>query len=327
MPPLAWTPPPNHAADLLTLRIHLQKAESLRLKQRWDEAIAECATAGGVLERLVELGCPAPSLLEQSFTLDATTGMARVGKGDVPGARKMLRQALRRVPERTPPAWVPVVVAIHRNLLPLHYIAGDLEEALHNGRAALQLVLEQKAHANTAEGKRAVQLLQAQVHQLELMTGVRSPENRSEHMILIQGLRELRLHARAVGAYRHALDDKQIREDLANGHLYNAACMAALAFSEAEGKTAASLRKQALSWLREDAVLRAARLAKFEAKELRPENLEQLRSQAQAHIEHARFKDPDLAVLRGTPEFEALFGATRPTRDSKKNPKPVAGDK
>jgi hypothetical protein len=77
------------------------------------------------------------------------------------------------------------------------------------------------------------------------------------------------------------------------GNLYNAACSAALASAGGDGEEARMWRDRALDWLRED--LRRCRESGQDEAALR------------AHVDHARVKDPDLASLRGTPEFDALF--------------------
>ena len=100
-----------------------------------------------------------------------------------------------------------------------------------------------------------------------------------------------------------AFEDLGLRTDLRLGHLYNGACSAALA----------ERPRIALAWLAEDLQHRRQELTEVEARlqdGLTPESEKALHAQRDAinaHLDHARVNDPDLASLRSLPEFVALF--------------------
>jgi eukaryotic-like serine/threonine-protein kinase len=110
------------------------------------------------------------------------------------------------------------------------------------------------------------------------------PENADDH--LARAYDELG-HARygaAAGFFAEALKEERLRGDLKAAHLYNGACAAALASTTEERR-----RARALEWLAEDLGRRRGDPS------------------FAAYVAHAHEKDPDLASLRGTPDFEKLF--------------------
>ena len=147
----------------------------------------------------------------------------------------------------------------------------------------------------------------------ELLDAEREPQNAADHLILASASLAKKDFLSAAKSYATALEDEAIRSDMNYGHLYNGACVAAMAAAGLADEEAARWRRQALSWLADDLRRRAAMLESIE-KELagspepkRRARLERARELNLGQIEHARVKDPDLASLRGTPEFDALF--------------------
>jgi serine/threonine-protein kinase len=118
----------------------------------------------------------------------------------------------------------------------------------------------------------------------------------------------------SAAAFLEALKDRGFRDDLPAFNLYNAACVAALAAGAKQDAVAQNWRRQALAWLAEDQESRHARVAQIEA-EIRAADpnsgdFQRLTAEKQAHTRHfewARSRDPELASLRGTPGFDALF--------------------
>ena len=146
-----------------------------------------------------------------------------------------------------------------------------------------------------------------------LLAGERAPEGAADHLLFGYAFYDKKDFVRSAQSFATALEDESIRGDLNRGNLYNGGCAAALASAGREGEEAAQWRERALEWLADDLRRRREILVGVE-KELgtnvTPERAAQLRRVQQtlrAHFEHARVKDPDLASLRGTKEFEALF--------------------
>lgn len=107
-----------------------------------------------------------------------------------------------------------------------------------------------------------------------------------------------------------ALALPELRHDLDAAHLYDAACMAALAHAKGADPKHAAL---ALEWLGEDLRRRAARLAWIEVELIAPgtdaKRTEALNAAKQAQTTHlaAVRQDPDLEGLREDERFAALF--------------------
>ena len=81
-----------------------------------------------------------------------------------------------------------------------------------------------------------------------------------------------------------------------------------------QGRLAAQRRERALTWLIAHVRDLRKRLKEAEAflakPDLPPERREQIlkfQERATHHLRQARTEDPDLAVIRGTPEFAKLF--------------------
>jgi serine/threonine protein kinase/Flp pilus assembly protein TadD len=146
-----------------------------------------------------------------------------------------------------------------------------------------------------------------------LLAGESEPEGPEDDLLLAGAFYDRGDFPRSAQRFAAVLRDERLRSDLDAGHLYNGACSAALASSDLKGEQAAQWRRQALEWLSEDLRRRRDILTGIEADltgGVAPEvaaRLESLRKSLLAHFEHARVKDPDLASLRGSPEFEAMF--------------------
>jgi hypothetical protein len=142
-----------------------------------------------------------------------------------------------------------------------------------------------------------------------LLAGARPPEDAEEHLTLAYAFRKRREHLRAAEQFERALRRERPRADLGRANLFHAACAAA----QVKGPQAERWRAQALEWLAEDLRLRRTLVAQIEsrlASDLPPERRKELQATREAqfaHIERARTKEPDLAPLRGTAEFQALF--------------------
>jgi len=184
---------------------------------------------------------------------------------------------------------------------------GDLDTALERFRDALTLAESLDAN-DPGNGRLQGELASIKVRagRAELLVGARQPTDAGDHLTFGRALYGQGRFARSAEHFRTALVDKQIRADLGRGNLYDAACSAALAASKVGDEAAATWRQQALVWLREDFAQRLAAL-----KAARAQDVEEKRKRTEAmwksHMKHARVNDSDLAILRGTPEFDAII--------------------
>ena len=140
-----------------------------------------------------------------------------------------------------------------------------------------------------------------------LATGKQKPENAQDYWNLGYALKRQKKYATAVAHMAKALEDPGMR---VMGTFYNAACAAALV----TGDQAEHWRDQAMAWLTEDFRLTSAQLdrvvAELADKATTGERrawLENERNRLRKHFKWARDGDPDLANLRGRPDFKALF--------------------
>ena len=187
-------------------------------------------------------------------------------------------------------------------------MAGDLEQA---ARALQQSV--DRCRTLVAEAphlRRELDILAKEHRKLVLLAGLTAPEGPTDHLVLGRARYDRKELAQAAEHFAEALKDQALRTDLNEGALYDAACTAALAGTEA-------WRNRALGWLAEDVRLRrkwidevTTELGQDPSKERRTQ-LEALRAQSVRHLEHARAKDPDLATLRGTKAFQRIFQGSR----------------
>jgi len=252
---------------------------------------------------------------------DLSVSRERVGrvleaKGDLEGALKRYRDSLSIrerlcAQDRTNAAW-------QRELsYSLYIVAGVLQAQGRFKEAAAEARKAEEVHS------RAVQLaphLQAEHKSwadlrdgTALLAGEREAESAADHLALGYALYQAKDYARSAEQFGTALEDASVRADLDRGNLYNAACSAALASAGVEGKEAADRRAKAFQWLKEDLDGRRELLKKIEAEAAgdvtleRKAQLEKARAAILAQFEHARAEDPELASLRGTAEFEALW--------------------
>jgi serine/threonine protein kinase/Flp pilus assembly protein TadD len=226
---------PHHAM------LQSQMAANLGARRYWDEAIA------GFREVLAGM----PEDATGSFGLRNNLAVVLADKGDIEGAL-----ALFRVNERVRPNQVRTHVHLGQCLKQL----GRFTEALESFRRAQQLATEQgsfyrpQAERMAREGERLVGL------DRRLESGQPNPAGAEEALGFADVCFCKKRYADAVGFYRRAFErEPKLAADVDAGDRYRAACAAALAAAgRGEGGTPldaprrAELRKQALTWLRED---------------------------------------------------------------------------
>jgi serine/threonine protein kinase/Flp pilus assembly protein TadD len=248
---------------------------------------------------------------------DLEAGFVRVGSsldglGDIDGALEHLHAALdiaKRLAAQDPSnaIWQYDHAAVLLILSAAYQDGGRLAEALRYGREAV--TTHRRAVDLAPHFAGGHEQFVEHTNRLELLTGERQPKGPGDHLALGRFLYGRKDYPRAAQHFTRALADPARRTEL----LYDAACSAALASAALEGQEAARWRGRALEWLGEDLRRRRAILAQVEkelAMDVQPERRARLEKQRQsllAHFEHACVKDADLASLRGTPEFEALF--------------------
>jgi len=183
---------------------------------------------------------------------------------------------------------------------------GDYDEALQRGRAALQVhagaVKLAKAYAGEHAG------FEKTLRRIGLLAGTIEPDGASDQLQMGYLLRSSKDYRRAAKHLEAALADPEVRADLVNGHLYNAACAAALA-STLGGADAGTWRDKALQWLGEDAELRREEIRKLDLK-LGTAPSARLEAERRRHVDHlarALSEDADLAALRDLPAFRAIY--------------------
>jgi len=159
------------------------------------------------------------------------------------------------------------------NIGTLQETAGELDDALESLREAEQIhaplgKYQKEHHFWTKVYERVLGEVGAQVSY--------------DHLTLAYAAIRKENFVGAVKEFDRALADAALRSDLKRGHLYNAACVAALAKQS----------DRALKWLEEDLAMRR--------KHSDPKAL-------QHHLMHARDQDSDLKSLRALPAFRKLF--------------------
>ena len=188
-----------------------------------------------------------------------------------------------------------------------HSALGDPGRALEHWRAVAdflekgkRLVQDQPTPAG-AQTTRYRAILEAQlsnhewvdeaIRELQLTLRLREPESPEEHSQRAEADLMRKAYDDAV---HHFMEAFKAPEFAAHSlHLYNAACAASLRSTQLQADEAARLRALAMDWLR-----RSIEAYRKSAKD--PAALEEV-------LTWAREGDPDLAVLRGTPAFDALF--------------------
>jgi hypothetical protein len=168
--------------------------------------------------------------------------------------------------------------------------------------------------ASRPKFRRALDQLRAKLAGAEMLVEGRVPTTPTEHFRLAEALAASRRYGASLEHYAAAFADAGggAEADSSEGPpLYRAAEAAALASAQAEGAAAAAARARAIEWLREHLRLWRERTEALEAEARRDPTrapaASRERRNLEAHSVFARTKDPDLASLRGTPEFEALF--------------------
>ena len=146
-----------------------------------------------------------------------------------------------------------------------------------------------------------------------LLAGDRAPEGADDHLALAWSLYQRKEFPRSAESFERAVADAALRADLDRVGLYNGACAAALASAALAGDVAAHWRRRAFEWLAADLHLRRGRVAATAAElagspdAKRRATLEATLAADRTQLEWARTGDSDLAPLRGSPEFDALF--------------------
>ncbi len=147
--------------------------------------------------------------------------------------------------------------------------------------------------------------------QTELLAGERQARSPAEFLELGYAHYRCGAYQASVAGFLIALESEELAAELERPNLYNAACAAALASTSAEATEAEALRAQSLRWLQEDLERRRALVRMLHGRPHRsPEETQAIEAELrfqQDHLEHARERDPDLAVLRPLPAFQALF--------------------
>jgi tetratricopeptide (TPR) repeat protein/tRNA A-37 threonylcarbamoyl transferase component Bud32 len=145
----------------------------------------------------------------------------------------------------------------------------------------------------------------------EVLAGEREPASPADHLEIAYARYASQEFAAAQEAFEAAFANEAIRKDLKRANLYNAACSAALAAATNDDEHAAQRREKALAWLAEDLTARRELLGnitiRIAAGARNAARLEAAKAALLRHFEWARTGDSDLASIRGTPEFDALF--------------------
>ena len=300
-----------------TLSISLSRLGSaLRARNAPQEALKLHLEATAICERLVALD---PK--QVTWQLDLVGSME--SEGMALRAMKRFDEAAEKYRASTEISR-SLVRAHPTNAMPLVYLGTGLYNLglvleNHGKLAAAVTVLREAADTLGSAAKLAPQwasrqrIVEQRYRRAALLAGEQAPRNAEDSLLLAIAHSARKDHSESARHYAVALEDAKVRADLNRFNLYNGACAAALASAALEGEEAAQWRTRALEWLGEDLRRRREILAQIDeglAGDAEPERRARLEKQRQsflAHSEHARVKDPDIASLRGTPEFEALF--------------------
>jgi tetratricopeptide (TPR) repeat protein len=212
---------------------------TLNNRRDWDEAIA-------LFERALALADKAGSI-----GLRNNLALVLMDKGDLEGAAALLRENVRLRPTQVRP---------HCNLGGVLQQLGRFAEALESLRRGHQLAVEQgsffrsQAEQDVRSAKRVVEL------DRRLAAGMPESAGATELLEFAAVCSWKKRYADAVGFYRRAFElEPKGAGDLDAGNRYAAACAAARAAAghgegaeSLEADRRAELRKQALTWLRED---------------------------------------------------------------------------
>jgi tetratricopeptide (TPR) repeat protein len=218
-------------------------AELIMLGQL-DEAIASC-------QRAIEID---PKFVRSYVAL----GFASAEKGKLDEAITAYRKALEINPE---------FATAHGSLGLALQSQGHLDEAIEHFRKAVNLEPSNQSFIYSLN--QLEQMMELHGKLPALMEGRHIPPDNAERLALAQLCQHRRLHSLALQLYTEAFAaDPVTADDLNASHRYNAACHAALA-AAGDGENAgeltdaerASLRQQALAWLRADLALRAEQLS------------------------------------------------------------------
>jgi tetratricopeptide (TPR) repeat protein len=248
---------------------------------RLDEAIAACRQASGLKHDYPDAYLTLGNVLAEKGRLDEAIaayreslailprfalahynlGTALLRQGDYPAAAACFERALEINPE---------YAEAHCNLGSALLSQGDPRAALEEVRTGHNLGVRRKDWRNPSDQwiKQCEHSVQLADRLPAVLKGEDQPASAAERAELADLCHFKRLHVSAARLDTDAFDgDPKLANDLSNGHRYRAACSAAQAgCGEGEGAAAvsdqarASLRKQALEWLRADLAGRTRQL-------------------------------------------------------------------
>jgi len=307
---LAEEDPANAAwrHDLALGRSALGEVETAR--ERFEAALELHRSAAAMLAELVEMdptnyGWQRSLAVEHGKVGDALLAVRRVDAAEEAhrSALLILEALVARDPKNA--AWRRDLSICHDALAGLYEVTGDYQGALVHRRSATEnhrLLVAQAPHF-----EEELRYLEGRLGGVELLAGERAPAGPEDHLALAMAHYDRKQYSQAASSFAAALAEERLRADLGRSVLYNAACAAA----RVQGAEARSWQEKALAWLREDFERRRARLQALEAEAgSSPEArraADMAREALLEHIQWARTEDPDLAALRGLPEFPGLF--------------------
>jgi len=282
-----------------------------------DEARAAYAEARVIFGRLADAAPTSYEWARAVGVAELKLGAEAERGGDLARAAGLYREAIARfgaLCERRPGAAGPLI-----DLSAAAEHLGDLRLRRERDPAAARAEYARSLaalEAARAPGRAAhVEAVRRRVRQCAILAGEAEAETSAERLALAYALYEWGQHVRCARALEAAIADPEVRGDLEREALYNAACAASLASAATAGAESAAWRAKALSWLEEDARAFAARdqaLAERRAAAADDEQRAEigaLLAASRARRERARREDPDLAAIRGLPEFERIFSA------------------
>jgi tetratricopeptide (TPR) repeat protein len=294
---------------------------------RLDEAMAACRKAIGLKRDFADAHLSLGNVLAAKGRLDEAMaayreslairphfamahynlGTALLEQGDSLAAAACFERALEINPEHA---------EAHCNLGSALLNQGDPRAALEEVRTGHNLGVRRKDWQNPSDQwiKRCEHFIELANRLPAVLKGELRPASAVERAELADLCHYKRLHVSAARLYTEALDcDPNLANDLSNGHRYRAGRSAAQAgCGEGEGaaavpeKARASLRKQALEWLRADLVLRRRQAGSAEAAQ---------RQQAAVKMAHW-LADSNLAGVRPGPDQVAMPAEERAAWDA-----------
>jgi tetratricopeptide (TPR) repeat protein len=196
----------------------------------------------------------------------------------------------------------PKDAGAHSNLGNALQAKGQLDEAIACYHKAI--AIDPKLAAARTNLAKAERLAAVRHKFAAFQNGSYTPASNDERLDLAKWCRIKKLHHTATRLYAAAfVADPKLADDLKAAYRYNAACFAALA-ATGQGEDAArlddtekaSLRKQALDWLRADLTLHTMQLDSGKPAD---------RAAVQQTLKHWQ-QDSDLAAIREKAELEAF---------------------